>query len=164
MLLKNKGFSAVAVISLALGFGLNTTIFTVVNAILLHPLPVRDIASLVELDTVDAKTHVTAANFEKMGLSYLNYEDYKRQNRVFTDLAAWLNTAVTWSGGAEPGAVWLFALASGLHAEKDETFGNAGEMRNLAQELETRWARRTRAEIAEPVAPDDLPEYYRRFA
>jgi len=65
MLLKNRGFSAVAVISLALGFGLNTTIFTVVNAILLHPLPVRDVSSLVQLDTVDSKTHVTAANFEK---------------------------------------------------------------------------------------------------
>ncbi|HEY4906130.1 MAG TPA: ABC transporter permease [Candidatus Acidoferrum sp.] len=102
MLLKNRGFSAVAVISLALGFGLNTTIFTVVNAILLHPLPVRDISSLVQLDTVDSKTHVTAANFEKMGLSYPNYEDYRRQSEVFTDVVAWLNTPVTWSGGAEP--------------------------------------------------------------
>ena len=88
MLLKNKGFSAVAVISLALGFGLNTTIFTVVNAILLHPIPVRDIASLVQLDTVDSKTKVTAANFEKMGLSYPNFEDYRRQNEVFTDVVA----------------------------------------------------------------------------
>ncbi|HUE44292.1 MAG TPA: permease prefix domain 1-containing protein, partial [Candidatus Sulfotelmatobacter sp.] len=102
MLLKNRGFSAVAVISLALGFGLNTTIFTVVNAILLHPLPVRDVSSLVQLDTVDSKTHVTAANFQKIGLSYPNYEDYRRQNQVFTDLAAWMNTAVTWSGSAEP--------------------------------------------------------------
>ena len=102
MLLKNRGFSAVAVISLALGFGLNTTIFTVVNAILLHPLPVRDISSLVQLDTVDSKTHVTAANFEKMGLSYPNYEDYRLQNEVFTDVVAWMNTPVTWSGGAEP--------------------------------------------------------------
>src|ERR1700748_1957854 len=90
MLLKNRGFSAVAVISLALGFGLNTTIFTVVNAILLHPLPVRDIASLVQLDTVDSKTKVTAANFEKMGLSYPNFEDYRRQNEVFTDVVAWM--------------------------------------------------------------------------
>jgi len=102
MLLKNRGFSAVAVISLALGFGLNTTIFTVVNAILLHPLPVRDISGLVQLDTVDSKTHVTAANFEKMGLSYPNYEDYRLQNEVFTDVVAWMNTPVTWSGGAEP--------------------------------------------------------------
>src|ERR1700691_5418086 len=102
MLLKNRGFSAVAVISLALGFGLNTTIFTVVNAILLHPLAVRDISSLVQLDTVDSKTHVTAANFEKMGLSYPNYEDYRLQNEVFTDVVAWMNTPVTWSGGAQP--------------------------------------------------------------
>src|SRR3984957_20615459 len=102
MLLKNRGFSAVAVISLALGFGLNTTIFPVVNAILLHPLPVRDISSLVQLDTVDSKTHVTAANFEEMGLSYPHYEDYRRQSEVFTDVALWLNTPVTWSGGAEP--------------------------------------------------------------
>jgi predicted permease len=102
MLLKNRGFSAVAVISLALGFGLNTTIFTVVNAILLHPLPVRDISTLVQLDTVDSKTKVTAINFEKLGMSYPNYEDFKRQNQVFTDVAAWMNTPVTWSGGAEP--------------------------------------------------------------
>ncbi|MBV9888924.1 MAG: ABC transporter permease, partial [Acidobacteria bacterium] len=112
MLLKNKGFSAVAVISLALGFGLNTTIFTVVNAILLHPLPVRDVSSLVQLDTVDAKTHVTAANFEKMGLSYPNYEDYRRQNQVFTDLVAWMNTPVTWSGGAEPKQVQAFMTSA----------------------------------------------------
>ena len=102
MLLKNRGFSAVAVISLALGFGLNTTIFTVVNAILLHPLPVREYRAWFNSIPLTAKTHVTAANFEKMGLSYPNYEDYRRQNEVFTDLAAWLNTPVTWSGGAEP--------------------------------------------------------------
>src|ERR1700754_5284631 len=80
ILLKNRGFSAVAVISLALGFGLNTTIFTVVNAILLNPLPVHDVSRLVQLDTIDTKTHVTAANFQKMGLSFPNYEDYRRQN------------------------------------------------------------------------------------
>src|SRR5580700_10884800 len=102
MLFKNRGFSAVAVISLALGFGLNTTIFTVVNAVLLHPLPVRDVSRLVELDTVDTKTKVTQSKFEKLGLSFPNFEDYRKQNEVLTDLAALLALPVTWSGGAEP--------------------------------------------------------------
>lgn len=56
MLVKNPGVSAIAIISLALGIGANTTIFTVVNAVLLNPLPVKDISQLVEVDTIDAKT------------------------------------------------------------------------------------------------------------
>jgi putative ABC transport system permease protein len=102
MLIKNRGFSAVAVISLALGFGLNTTIFTVVNAVLLNPLPVRDVSRLVELDTVDTKTKVTQSNFAKLGMSFPNFEDYRKQNEVLTDVVAWLTIPITWSGGAEP--------------------------------------------------------------
>jgi len=102
MLIKNRGFSAVAILSLALGFGLNTTIFTVVNSILLHPLPVRDVASLVQLDTIDAKTKFTQARAVKVGMSFPNYLDYRRQNEVFTGLAAWQQIPVTWSGNAEP--------------------------------------------------------------
>lgn len=55
MLARNPGFAAVAILSLALGIGANTTIFTVVNAVLLNPLPVQDSSRLVELDTVDSK-------------------------------------------------------------------------------------------------------------
>jgi putative ABC transport system permease protein len=112
MLLKQRGFSAIAVISLALGFGLNTTIFTVVNAILLNPLPVREASRLVQLDTVDAKTKVTTANFTKMGMSFPNFQDYRRQNEVFTDLVAWTAFPVTWSGGAEPKQVQAYMVSA----------------------------------------------------
>jgi predicted permease len=102
MLRKNPGFTAVAVLSLALGIGANTTIFTVVNAIFLSALPVRDLPHLVQMDTVDSKTLVTQARAEKLEMSYPNFQDYRRENQVFTDLAAFMPTAVTWSGGAEP--------------------------------------------------------------
>jgi predicted permease len=112
MLLKNRGFSAIAVISLALGFGLNTTIFTVVNAILLNPLPVRDSSRLVQLDTVDAKTKFTQANATKLDMSFPNFQDYRRQNEVFTDLAAWNAVPLTWSGGAEPKQVQAYIVSA----------------------------------------------------
>jgi predicted permease len=102
MLRKNPGFTAVAVLSLALGIGANTTIFTVVNAILLNALPVRDLPRLVEMDTIDTKTLVTQARSEKLGMSLPNFQDYRRNNTVFTDLAAFLPLTLTWSGGAEP--------------------------------------------------------------
>src|ERR1700693_498417 len=102
MLRKNPGFTAVAVLSLALGIGANTTIFTVVNAILLNALPVRELPRLVEMDTVDTKTLVTQARSEKLGMSFPNFRDYRRDNQVFTDLAAVVPIAVTWSGGADP--------------------------------------------------------------
>jgi predicted permease len=102
MLRKNPGFTAVAVLSLALGIGANTTIFTVVNAILLNALPVRELPRLVEMDTVDSKLLVTQARSEKLGMSFPNFQDYRRDNQVFTDLAAFMPATVTWSGGAEP--------------------------------------------------------------
>ena len=102
MLLKNPGFAAVAVITLALGIGANTTIFTVINAVLLHPLPVKDVARLVELDTTDKKTTVTFANATRLGVSFPNYRDYARERDPFSGLAAFQLTVLTLSGRDEP--------------------------------------------------------------
>jgi predicted permease len=99
---KNPGFSLICVLSLALGIGANTTIFTVVNAILLNPLPVSDISRLVQIDTIDSKTKFTQANAAKLGMSYTNCEDYQRQNQVFSGLSCISFAALTWSGEAEP--------------------------------------------------------------
>jgi len=101
VLRKSPGFSAVAVLSLALGIGANTTIFTVVNAILLHPLPVKDISQVVELDTIDTKTHVGFANATKIGLSFRNFQDYQKQNEVLSGVTCIIALPLTWSGGAE---------------------------------------------------------------
>jgi predicted permease len=103
ILIKNPGFSVIAILSLALGIGANTTIFTVVNAILLNPLPVKQISRVVQVDTVDTKTRVTAANVTKLGMSYPNFQDYARAGKLFGGLSCVVGPLpLTWSGGAEP--------------------------------------------------------------
>jgi putative ABC transport system permease protein len=107
ILTKSPGFSATAILSLALGIGANTTIFTVVNAILLNPLPVKQISRVVQVDTVDSKTRVTAANVTKLGMSYPNFQDYARNSKVFSGLSCIVGPLpLTWSGGAEPKQVF----------------------------------------------------------
>ena len=107
ILTKSPGFSAIAILSLALGIGANTTIFTVVNAILLNPLPVKQISRVVQVDTVDTKTRVTAANVTKLGMSYPNFQDYARNSKVFSGLSCIVGPLpLTWSGGAEPKQVF----------------------------------------------------------
>ena len=80
-------FTAAAILSLGLGIGLNTAIFTLVNTLFLNPLPVDRASELVAVYTIDAKNQSPFGNL--LQTSYPNYKDYRDQNTVFTGLAAY---------------------------------------------------------------------------
>ena len=95
-LAKNKAVTAVAVLSLALGVGANTTIFTLINAVLLQPLPVRDPGSLVAVNTVDSR------NPGLLPCSYPNFRDYRDQNQVFSALMVNEPISINLTGRGDP--------------------------------------------------------------
>jgi predicted permease len=80
MLVKSPGFTAVAVATLALGIGANTALFSVINGVLLSPLPFPQPDQLVAL-------HENKPNFEGGSVSYPNFRDWQRDNRAFSSLA-----------------------------------------------------------------------------
>ena len=77
-------FTIFAVLTLSLGIGASTTVFTVVNTLLLHPLPVHDPSRLVCLYTTDLEAHTQSSSL--LPISYPNLQDYQTRNSVFTDL------------------------------------------------------------------------------
>lgn len=86
MLRKSPMFTIVAALTLALGIGANTTVFTIVNAFLLNPLPVEDISRLVAISSTSAKK--TAQSGDLQPLSFLNFRDIRDRARSFSSLAA----------------------------------------------------------------------------
>jgi putative ABC transport system permease protein len=105
VLLKSPGFLAAAVVSLALGIGGNTTMFTMINTVFLQPLPVEKPSELMFVYGTDTNTRsAVLGNF--MPLSYPNYADYKAQNDVFTGAGVYSfpNTA-NLAGGEKPASV-----------------------------------------------------------
>jgi len=95
-LAKNRGLTAVAVLSLGLGIGANTTIFSLVHAILLRPLPVREPARLAEVYTVDPRIP------GDWGCSFPNFRDYRDRNSVFSSMFVYTAVRLNLTGGAEP--------------------------------------------------------------
>jgi predicted permease len=80
MLRKNPGFTIVAALTLALGIGANTALFSVVNGVLLNPLPFRDPDQLVALSE-------SKPNFAQGSISYPNFRDWQKDNHTFSAMA-----------------------------------------------------------------------------
>src|SRR5690349_13821984 len=89
------GFAAVLVLTLALGIGVNSAIFTVVHAVLLKPLPYPDPDRVVLIVERTEK-------FPTLTTSWQNFQDWRDQSRSFETVAAYRNLTMTVSGGAEP--------------------------------------------------------------
>jgi predicted permease len=95
MLAKSPAFTVIAVLSLALGIGANTAIFSLVDASLLRPIPVQDPDRLAAVFMTDQR------NPGNLPLSHLNYKDLRDQNQVFNGMAAFTFAQVNRSTGKE---------------------------------------------------------------
>src|SRR5712692_1024666 len=100
MLRKNPGFTAVAVLTLALGIGANTAIFSVVYAVLLKPLPFTNPDQLFTAFQVKPQAGITGT-----GWSYANFAELREQNHVFSEMAGTASHQLTLTGRGEPSVV-----------------------------------------------------------
>jgi predicted permease len=122
MLLKEPGFTLIAVVTLALGIGANTAIFSVVNAYLFKPLPVKEPDRLVVLASKDQRSE------SPHGTSYLNYTDIRNQRDVFTDVIAYVPDIVSLNVDGEAERIMIELVSSnyfvmlGVEAAHGRTF------------------------------------------
>src|SRR5258708_3555566 len=97
MLAKNPGFTAVAVLTLALGIGANTTIFSVINDVLLHPVPWKDPDRILGVWETNSKT-----GMDRGLVSPANFLEWKGPNRAFQQVAAWRFLYLNLTGRGKP--------------------------------------------------------------
>jgi predicted permease len=109
---KNPGFTAVAIVTLALGIGANTAIFSVVNAVLLRPLPFKDPDRLVRVwHSPPAKSF---PGIDKFSVSAANYIDWKHENHVFEQMGIYSGRSLTLTGLAQPQQVTASTVSDGF--------------------------------------------------
>ena len=107
MLLKKPGFTLIAILTLALGIGANTAIFSLVNTALLRPLPVERPEQLVSLNNVALNLPV---------ISYPNYRDLRDRNKLFSGMLAYRFTPISLSNNGVNERLWVY-LATGNYFE-----------------------------------------------
>lgn len=94
MLVKSPGYTAIAILTLALGIGANTALFSVINGVLLNPLPFPEPNRLVTL-------HESKPNFDRGSISYPNFLDWQRDNQTFSSMAIARGYAFSLTGMGE---------------------------------------------------------------
>ncbi|HET9839202.1 MAG TPA: ABC transporter permease [Candidatus Angelobacter sp.] len=107
MLARSPGFSVIAVLTLALGIGANTAIFSVVNGVLISPLPYHHPEQLVSI-------FQRIPNFENASISYPNFVDWRRMNTTLASIAAYRNAGYTLTGSGEPERVHGEMISAGF--------------------------------------------------
>jgi predicted permease len=106
MMRKNPGFTTIAILTLALGIGANTAIFSVVNTVMLQPMPYKQAERLI---TIWGENKARGYDFDLV--SYPDYLDWKSQNRVFESMGASTDEMYTLTGAGEPDAVIGYAFS-----------------------------------------------------
>src|SRR5437879_11491427 len=112
MLTKNPGFSAIAILTLALGIGANTAIFSVVNAVLLRPLPFEEPDRLVQI--WHTPPQASFPGIPTFSVSPANFLDWRARSQAFEGMSAYGFGQYTLTGTGHPEAVRMVAVARGF--------------------------------------------------
>jgi predicted permease len=107
MLARNPGFTAIAVLTLAIGIGASTAIFSVVDTVLLRPLPYREPEKLVLITET-----LPGMSADEIGVSAGEYQDYRDRNRSFSQVAAYESAGFNLTGAGQPLRVNAAALSA----------------------------------------------------
>src|SRR4029077_2619302 len=130
---KSPGFTAVALIVLALGIGGNTAIFSVVNGVLLQPLPYPQADRLVSIRSAEPSRGIPP-----IVASYADYLDWKQQAHSFSNMGTYVSDSFNFSVGEQPQQVEAMdATTSAL-----QTLGIAPELGRIFTADEERWGNR----------------------
>jgi predicted permease len=109
---KNPVFAVFVVATLALGIGANTVVYTVINTLILNPLPVRNAAELAAIAAADSRS--LAKSSAAFPISYADLKDYQAQNEVFSSLAGYTSPrVVTWQETGAPAQRLFTELVTG---------------------------------------------------